>query len=208
MYCKNCGKEVDENALVCVNCGVAVKNKKKPVYKKWWFWVIIVVVFSGIVGASNSSNTDTPSTNSTNSVGASSIVSKVEEPKIPVEFANKCPIDVSATVADNIIGVPEIECNIKNNTDKEIAAIQFYFMPKDVYGKDVKSVLTNNRMYTDETIAAKGSCTRSWQMLDQEVKSGDLYVYSVYFADGSEWGDKDASVSAIKKYGIKITAEN
>lgn len=28
MYCKNCGKEVAENAIVCPNCGVQIGNLK------------------------------------------------------------------------------------------------------------------------------------------------------------------------------------
>lgn len=27
MYCKNCGKEIDDNAYVCIHCGVRVDNK-------------------------------------------------------------------------------------------------------------------------------------------------------------------------------------
>ena len=27
MYCKNCGKEIDEKAYVCVHCGVRTENK-------------------------------------------------------------------------------------------------------------------------------------------------------------------------------------
>ena len=27
MYCKNCGKEVNDNAVVCIHCGVAIDNK-------------------------------------------------------------------------------------------------------------------------------------------------------------------------------------
>lgn len=27
MYCSNCGKKVDEKAVICVNCGVALNNK-------------------------------------------------------------------------------------------------------------------------------------------------------------------------------------
>lgn len=27
MYCKNCGKEIDNNAYVCPNCGVKVKDE-------------------------------------------------------------------------------------------------------------------------------------------------------------------------------------
>lgn len=32
MFCKNCGKEIDDNAVVCIHCGVAVGNgvQEKP----------------------------------------------------------------------------------------------------------------------------------------------------------------------------------
>ena len=31
----------------------ATKNKvKRPIYKRWWFWVIIVVILSAIFGTS------------------------------------------------------------------------------------------------------------------------------------------------------------
>lgn len=32
MFCKNCGKEIDNNAAVCIHCGVATKNglQEKP----------------------------------------------------------------------------------------------------------------------------------------------------------------------------------
>lgn len=26
MYCKNCGKEIDDNAVICIHCGVAQKK--------------------------------------------------------------------------------------------------------------------------------------------------------------------------------------
>ena len=29
MYCKNCGKEINENAVVCIHCGVAVTKEHK-----------------------------------------------------------------------------------------------------------------------------------------------------------------------------------
>ena len=34
MYCKNCGKEIDNNAYVCPNCGVLVKNTSAEVTVK------------------------------------------------------------------------------------------------------------------------------------------------------------------------------
>ena len=29
MYCQNCGKEISDNAVICVNCGCATDNYKK-----------------------------------------------------------------------------------------------------------------------------------------------------------------------------------
>ena len=30
MFCSKCGKEVNEEAVVCVHCGCAIENKKSP----------------------------------------------------------------------------------------------------------------------------------------------------------------------------------
>jgi hypothetical protein len=64
--------------------------------------------------------------------------------------------------------------------------------------------MTSNRLYTDEKIGGNKSVTRSWQLLDNNVKSGTVYAYSVYFNDGTEWGNKDASIGTIEKYCEKI----
>lgn len=29
MYCYNCGKQIDDNAVVCIHCGVPTKNMKQ-----------------------------------------------------------------------------------------------------------------------------------------------------------------------------------
>lgn len=51
IYCTNCGTPLPEGTVYCVKCGMKivsgnpVANKKdKPIYKKWWFWVIAVMV--------------------------------------------------------------------------------------------------------------------------------------------------------------------
>ena len=54
MNCKKCGKQIEDGFNNCPNCGesVAAKTKqKKPIFKKWWFWLIIAVVLIGIIGA-------------------------------------------------------------------------------------------------------------------------------------------------------------
>lgn len=47
--CKKCGQTLDKKAKICPSCGAKVK---KPIYKKWWFWVLIIL-FIGIAGSSN-----------------------------------------------------------------------------------------------------------------------------------------------------------
>ena len=42
--CKNCNNPLPEKATVCPSCGA--KNKK-PIYKKWWFWLIIALIVIG-----------------------------------------------------------------------------------------------------------------------------------------------------------------
>ena len=54
MNCSNCRKEVQENWVVCPECGTKVQstevdsaqineNNVKPIYKKWWFWVLLIL---------------------------------------------------------------------------------------------------------------------------------------------------------------------
>ncbi len=59
--CKACGQEIAKNAKACPHCGA--KNKK-PIFKKWWFWVIIVVLFIAI--GNSGSDTDNEGTTNNN----------------------------------------------------------------------------------------------------------------------------------------------
>lgn len=46
--CKYCGATISKTAKSCPHCG---GRFKKPVYKRWWFIVIVVVVVLGILGS-------------------------------------------------------------------------------------------------------------------------------------------------------------
>ncbi len=167
-------------------------KKKKNIGLIFAITVVVIICFSIILGGNSETENsiELPQTN--------------VEPSTPKEFTQSCPVEITSSMYDNIIGVPEIKCIFKNNTDKEIAAIKMYFLPKDVYGEEVNTIFTTNELYTDNPIASGGSSSRNWQLIDSNTKSGDIYVYSVYFSDGTEWGNKDASVSDIKKYAYKI----
>jgi len=76
MICRKCGKEIENGAAVCTYCGVTFK-RKKPVYKKWWFWVLMgfaTIISVGIISSSEDTSIDTSSTISS----VSSAVSKTE----------------------------------------------------------------------------------------------------------------------------------
>ena len=61
MFCKYCGKAIDEDAKFCSGCGKSTvevstssanqaehdtpeADKKKPIFKRWWFWVVVIAI--------------------------------------------------------------------------------------------------------------------------------------------------------------------
>ena len=125
-----------------------------------------------------------------------------DNPKVetkPSVFDGDPGIFASAEIGNNLINYPELEITITNTTDKKISAIKFYSVPLDVYGEEIKGWRTQENLYTDNSIPAGKTTTISYQLIDQSVKTVKLYLYSVYFEDGSEWGDKDAPASKILK---------
>lgn len=55
MYCWNCGAEVSDNAVVCVNCGCAVGQPRKKVMTndgscKDWLVTLLLCFFAGCFG--------------------------------------------------------------------------------------------------------------------------------------------------------------
>lgn len=196
--CKSCGQEIASSAKTCPHCGA--KNKK-PIFKKWWFWAIIVFAAIGIIAASTSGNEgggagNNPGGNSGTGTGDRTGV-----------FAGDCGISVTAEMGTDIIGQPTISLSIKNESNKDISAIKFFVVPYNVYGEVLNDWLTQERLSTDSTIKAGETDTRTWQFLDDNIKTIDLYVYSVYFSDSTEWGDKEATKTVILKNAIKINVD-
>lgn len=100
MFCKNCGNEMDDKAIVCPKCGVPVKEQKtkKPIFKKWWFWVIVGVVVIAIVGGSSDDGETPADTNNTDSVAATT-----ESKTASVETTESTTAPVEATKAPEIV---------------------------------------------------------------------------------------------------------
>lgn len=45
MFCSNCGKEIDDKAVVCVNCGCIVSNNKTIATSEKSFGNCVIVMF-------------------------------------------------------------------------------------------------------------------------------------------------------------------
>ena len=54
--CPVCGKEMAAGAKACPSCGA--KNKK-PIYRRWWFWVLVVLVIAAVGSAMGSEDNGT-----------------------------------------------------------------------------------------------------------------------------------------------------
>ena len=130
-------------------------------------------------------------------------------PPPPSKFDGDCGITATAHLKSNdYINHPELKISVKNTSGKNIAAIQFLAIPFDVYGNDISSNLfAQDKFYTDDMIRAGKSETMTFgPLLDQKIKSVKVYVYSVFFEDGTEWGDREASRSEIREKGQPIKA--
>lgn len=149
MFCKNCGKELLDDAKFCPNCGAKIfedsenkafespkkentSAKKKPIYKRVWFWLLIV--FFGIPVLTQVFIPDTPK--NVESTESDFENSHVEDNSSSV-FAGSCGISASAQMGSSIIGTPEMQISIKNISGKDISAIRFYAVPYDVYGEEI-----------------------------------------------------------------------
>ena len=130
-------------------------------------------------------------------------------PPIPASFTGDCGIEATAHLATHkYINHPQLRISVRNVSKKGIAAIKFYAIPYDVYGEDISSsIFSQNRLHTDDLIpAGKKEVLSFGPFMEQSMKSVKLYVYSIYFEDGSEWGDREATRQEILKYGKLIDA--
>lgn len=66
-----------------------------------------------------------------------------------------------------------------------------------MYGEEIKGWTRQDKLYTDNTISVGASETLTYQFIEASVKTVKLYVYSVYFSDGTEWGNRNATTSEI-----------
>lgn len=78
--CKACGWMIEKQARFCPQCGT--KNNK-PIYTKWWFWLIVVLVI-GAIGSGGSDPEVDPITTVPTTTQASTFEPTTEATTTPV----------------------------------------------------------------------------------------------------------------------------
>lgn len=211
MYCAKCGKEISGQQAYCNHCGHALSNIPAVPYPvppastpknknnigcgcvAIFLVIAIVGAISSINGSKQNNNNDEQAT-------------ELNAPA--AEFSAPCGIEASAHMqSDAFINHPELTITVKNISQKDIAAIKFLAIPYDVYGEEIKSFATQERLQTDDIIR-KGvqKQIHYGPFILANIKSVKLYVYSVYYTDGTHWGNKDASRSEILRNAKRIEA--
>lgn len=102
---------------------------RKPVYKKWWFWVIIMVLVIGVAGVQEDGNITQETSSNTQS---STEINKTQEKFTLVESEGSYD-----GFAYYVTGT------IKNNTNKEYAYVQVTFNLYDSDGAQIGTAMAN-----------------------------------------------------------------
>lgn len=171
-------------------------------------WVLIFFAVGIVAAALSQPNSSTPNLDAGGNGPAPTLdAGKPSPTPTPSVYDGECGISASGEIGPNIINYPELRIDIRNDTDKEIAAIKFHIVSYDVYGEKLTGPLVQEGLYTDSSIGAGASTSISYQLLERKTYDVDLYVYSVYFADGTEWGNREALKSEILKHAVQIEVE-
>ena len=96
------------------------KHIKKPIYKKWWFWVLIIIILIAIIGNSGNKDTDNDTTDISTNVS--------EQQSEDSQNTNSALDEISFSVSDvrnDVTGNWRIS-TIADNIDMVDYAIEYY----------------------------------------------------------------------------------
>lgn len=79
------------------------KQGKKPLYKRWWFWLIVVLVVLGVVGSTQSGSDTATSASTESSTSQTTTPEKSEKSEKPAEPAKPAEktVELQATATGN-----------------------------------------------------------------------------------------------------------
>lgn len=189
MYCRNCGKEIDDKAAVCPGCGVPTTDKKqKPKKKKHPILGAILVVFGllvivGIVSGGGDSPKKVESQNVSGQKAETAAPEKTEftvSDSVELNGITVALTDVYESTGENFMKPTDgnvfiiCEFEIKNGSDKDIAVSSI--MSFEAYVDDY----TTNMSLSAIASADKGQ-------LDGSVASGKKMSGAIGYEASKDW---------------------
>lgn len=169
--CKTCGNEIASSAKTCPSCGA--KNKK-PIYKKWWVWLIAIIVVASIAGGGNSSNNET-TLNDTTSNGSTLNDTTSNQETTNKDVKEFYLIGEEVRLGDNILIVNSIEKSNGSEWDKPKEGYEFVIV--NVTIKNGGSSEISYNPYDFKMQNSKGQITdQAFTIIDTEtsLSSGNL----------------------------------
>ncbi|MBS5951182.1 MAG: DUF4352 domain-containing protein [Clostridium sp.] len=173
--CKTCNAEIAASAKKCPSCGA--KNKK-PIYKKWWMWLIILLLAFILIGSLGSGEKDKDSNTDSTPQSETTDNNKTDDTK---EFYS---VGEEVKLGDNILIINSVEksngsewdkpkdgnefvivsVTIKNGGSSEISYNPFDFKMQNSQGQITDQAFTtinNDTSLSSGKLAAGGSVSGS-----------------------------------------------
>lgn len=215
--CKACGAEIAVSAKHCPHCGA--KNKK-PVFTKWWFWLIIAIIIVSAFGSNSSTSSESTSGK------ASAQSSTSTEATIPVEYTT---VSVSQMMEDLKGNAMKAQNTYKN----QYLEISGKLSTIDADGKyisltpsddpfafiGVHCTLTNDtqkdqvmNMKEDDVVTLRGKCTDVGEVMGYTLKIDSIdgfatsSVVEKETTDGWIVCDADTLINELSENAMKAQA--
>jgi RNA polymerase subunit RPABC4/transcription elongation factor Spt4 len=141
--CKVCGEPIAKSAKSCPKCGA---SNKKPFYKRWWFWILIVIIATGIIvpQGSNIQRGDPGAQTNQGTTSTGNLVFGLNETAIFPNL-NITALEVK-TSTGNMFSAPEsgnifvgVRFEVENTSDRDQMISSFLLF--DAYADGVKADL-------------------------------------------------------------------
>lgn len=178
MICKNCGKEIDNKATVCVHCGVAVKAKK-PIYKKWWFWVLIVVVIIAVSASAGGNEGAEGSSSDGKDVSSTQIVYESVDLKTMLDELSANALKAEKTYQGKYVEITGKISNFDSDGDyisiKPVNSDEWDFLDSvmcEIKNEDQEDYLLNKSV--GDTVTVKGKITSIGEVLGYSIDIAEV----------------------------------
>lgn len=167
--CKACGEEMSPKCKKCPKCGA--KNKK-PVYKKWWFWLIVVILLGSL--GNGGSKTEAESITTTPPTTEAPTTVPTTEPTIETTEAT-----TEATTEQETISGAEAAKLVMSIIELSIAdTFDYHKIEGDETGITV--TVATNGLVQDMTIAkysGNGEINQDWVVAREALVSLSDTIY-------------------------------